>query len=272
MEHIPRIVEHVKAEAFLTSFLTSCSDVLVEPQGVFSRNYNDDIISFEVSDEIKNKYTLRLSRDSVFHILPEGLFFVENKLRELAKKNDTDKFKQEEERITREKKRICLFFQPFDTVYFRLRFELEQKLNDLTKNRIRVLIDKLFDVFPLQTDNRLIRKIIPLIPFASEIRGNTRLMKDVLKAVFYPTTMIDIFLIKKRKVTGVMGNVLSIIVHIEKLSATQFMNLQMEANVFAPFFYEWFIPVDLDYQLKIKDTREPFVLGKAMTLDYNTYL
>jgi len=272
MKHIPRIAEHVKAEAFLTSFLTSCSDVMVEPQGVFSRNYNDDVISFEVSYENSNKYSLQISRDSVFHILPEGLFFEENKLRELAKQNNTDKFKQEEERIIKEKKRIRLFFQPFDTVYFRLHFELEQKLNQLTKNRIRVLIDKLFNVFPLQSDNRLIQKIIPVIPFASEIRGNICLMKDVLKAVFYPATRIDMFLIKKRKVTGVLGNVLSIIVHIEKLSAAQFMNLKQEADVFAPFFYEWFIPVDLDYQLKIKDTNERFVLGKAMTLDYNTYL
>ena len=271
MKNIPLPVENIKAESLLTTFLTSCSDVFIEPQGVFSRNYNNDVISLEISDEINNKLTLKTSRDSLFHILPEGLFFVENKLRDLAKKNNTEKFKQEEERITKEKLKIRLFFQPFDTVYFKLRFELEKKLNKLSTSRNQILFDELFDVFPLQSDNTLIRKIKPLIPLASEIRGNKHLMKDALKAVFFPAK-IELFTIKRRRDSGDLRSMLKINVHIENLSAAQFRNLKKEADEFARFFYEWFIPVDLDYEFKIKDTKQRFGLGKTMTLDYNTYI
>lgn len=273
MKKFPSPVEHIKAETLLSTFTSSCSDILIETQGVFSRNYNDDVISLEVSDEYKNFLTLALSRDSVFHILPEGLFFKEEVLRELAKKGDSDKFKAEEERIRKEKKKILLFFQPFDTVYFRLRFELEKQLNKLSENRIKALTDKIFDVYPIEEDakNPFIRRIVPLLPYASEIRGNMLLMKDVLKKAFYPA-QIDLYTIRQRKESGNWKSLLKIIVHIEKLSAAQFRNLKKEADVFGRFFYEWFLPVDLEYHLKIKDTRERFVLGKAMTLDYNTYL
>ena len=96
--NFPKPLEHIKAETYLTSFLDSCKVVLVEPEGVFSRNYANDLIEVD-TDEFDKKLVLKLSRDSVFHILPEGMFFVENKLREIAKKGDLDQFKAEAESI-----------------------------------------------------------------------------------------------------------------------------------------------------------------------------
>jgi hypothetical protein len=268
---IPRPIENVKAELFLAAFLESCADVVVEPAGVFSRNYDEDLIAVDVNDEHSGKMTVRLSRDSLFHILPQGLFFKENILKDLSKQNAPDKFRHEEERILKEKRKILSFFQPFDTTYFRLRFEFEKKLNELAANRLQILFDELFDVFQLDSDNPLIRKIIPLLPLASEIRGNRYVMRDVLQGVFFPSH-VEMFMQKSRSASGKAGNKLKINVYIEKLSATQFRNLIKEAEVFIRFFYEWFLPVDLDYELKIKDKKERFVLGKAMTLDYNTFI
>jgi len=270
MRDIPCPIKHIKAESYLASFLDSCANVNIEPQGVFSRNYDDDVMTIEYGDEANHPLIVQLSRDSLFHILPEGLFFIENNLRDIAKKNDTEKFKQEEERITKEKKKIRLFFQPFDTTYFRLRFDLEKTLNKLAENRTQLILDEIFDVFPLDTDNPHIRKIIPLLPIASEIRGNNYILKDVLKGVFFPAK-VALYRIKKRK-SGRLMNTLKINIYIEKLPAVDFRNLQKEADIFAKFLYEWFLPVDCDYEFKIKDKSERFVLGKAMTLDYNTYL
>ena len=271
MKNFPKPVEHIKAEAYLTSFLESCRDVVIEPRGVFSRNYADDIISVEY-DEYKNKLVMQLSRDGTFQILPESLFFVENKLREIGKKGDPEKFKQEEERIRLEKQKIISFFQPFDMTYFKLRFELEKILNSMSTNRIPIILDELFSVYDLNTENPLIRKIIPLIPIASEIRGNKSLLKDVLHILFYPAEA-EMFLLKRRnKKTGIKKNVLKINVYIEKLSAKEFRNLKKQSDELAAFFYEWFLPVDMGYEFKIKDKNERFGLGKAMTLDYNTYL
>ena len=274
MQNIPRPIENIKAEAYLTSFLNTCRDVNIEPQGVFSRNYAEDVISVESDVEMNEKLTLSLSRDSLFHILPEGLFFVEYKLRELGKKNDPEKFKLEEERIQKEKKRIRLFFQPFDTTYFRLRFELEKKVNGLAENRTQFILNKLFDAFSFEKedkDNSLIRKILPLLLFAPEIRGNKHLLKDVLKGVFFPAK-VDLFVLKKRQPSGLSETVMKVNVYIKKLSSKQFKDLKKEADVFALFFQEWFVPVDNRLEFKIKDNSERFILGKALTLDYNTYL
>lgn len=274
MQNIPRPIENIKAESYLTTFLDSCKDVNIELQGVFSRNYEDDIIAVDVDLETNKKWIVSLSRDSLFHILPEGLFFVEYKLRELGKKNNPEKFKLEEERIQKEKKKIRLFFQPFDTTYFRLRFELEKKLNELAGNRSQFIFDKIFDVFPFDTedtDNPLIRKILPLLLFSSEIRGNKYLLKDVLKSVFFPAK-VDLFVVRKRHASGLRETVMKVNVYIKKLSAKQFMELKKEADVFARFFREWFVPVDNGFEFKIKDNSERFIFGKAMTLDYNTYI
>jgi len=295
MKKFPKPIEHIKAETYLTSFLESCRDVIIEPHGVFSRNYADDIISVD-NDEFGNKLVLQLSRDGIFHILPESLFFIENKLRDLGKKGDPEAFKQEEERIRLEKEKIKAFFQPFDLTYFKLKFELEKKLNSLSENRIPIIMEELFSVFDFngyskdtekhppapfkggddrvkggEVRNSMIRKILPVIPIASEIRGNKNLLTDLLHILFYPAE-IEMFLLKRRNKAGVRKNVLKINVYIEKLSAKQFRNLKKEGDEFAKFFYEWFLPVDLGYEFKIKDKNEPFGLGKAMTLDYNTYL
>ena len=269
--NLPQTVENIKAESFLASFLESCSDINIDPQGVFSRNYNEDIIGIDIDSEAKEKMTIQLSRDGLFHILPEGIFFKENELREIGRKKNTEKFKLEEERINKEKQKIRLFFQPFDTAYFRLRFELEKKLNEIATNRIRIFFDELLDVFPVNLENPYIKKVIPLIPVSSEIRGNARILKDILKAVFFPAK-IEMQNRIKQKTTGNSGRIMKITVHIEKLSAEEFRNLKKEADVFACFFYEWFLPVDLEYQFKVKDTKEQFILGSPMTLDYNTYL
>jgi len=267
MTHLPRPVENVKAELFLSAFLESCSDVVVEPAGVFSRNYDEDLIAIDNGDGHSGKMTVRLSRDSLFHILPQGLFFKENALKDLSKQNASDRFKHEEERILKEKRKILSFFQPFDTTYFKLRFDLEKKLNELSVNRLQILFGEFFDVFQLDSDNPLIRKIIPLLPFASEIRGNKYVMRDVLQGVFFPSH-VEMSIQKKDKA----ANRLMINVYIEKLSAVQYRNLLKETEAFIRFFYEWFLPVELDYELKIKNKKERFILGKAMTLDYNTHI
>ena len=271
MKNLPQPVENIKAESFLTTFLDSCSDVTIEHRGVFSRNYNEDVVDVEIDSDSSDKINIRLSRDSLFHILPEGLFFAEYKLREAGKKNNSEKFRSELERINKEKKKILSFFQPFDSTYFRLRFELEKELNSIAENRIRILTNELLDVFPINSENNLIRKIIPLIPFASEIRGNKRILKDMLQDVFSPAT-IEMQNIKRRSSTGIVERIMKIIVNIEKLSSKEFNSLRKDIETFARFFYEWFLPVDLGYELKIKDTKERFILGNSMTLDYNTYL
>ena len=248
MKKLPRPVENIKAESFLTTFLESCSDVTIEHEGVFSRNYNEDMI--DVGADCDEKINIRLSRDSLFHILPEGLFFAGNRSKEAAYGDSA------------EKQKLLAFFRPFDTAYFRLRFALEKELNAMAAGKTEVLMDELLDIFVVDKEHPLIRKITPLMPLASEIRGNRRVLKDILEELFLPAP-VEVLKNPKRY---------KIVVHIKKLAAKEFNNQKKDADILARCVYEWFLPVDSECILKIKDTTERFILGNSLTLDYNTYL
>jgi hypothetical protein len=208
----------------------------------------------------------------LFHILPEGLFFRENELRKVAKEKNAEKFKALEEKIIREKKKILSFFYPFDKTYFGLRFELEQKLNEFADNRTQIWIDKLLNIYGLNEEkNALIRRILPLLPLASEIRSNKMIWRDILKSIFSPAK-VDVRIAEKRNSAGIKRSVVKTTIHIEKLSNEEFISIQKDVDCFAYFFYEWFIPADMGYEFKVKDVKEQFVLGKDLTLDYNTLL
>ena len=263
--------ENIKAEAFLASLKDSISEMGLEFQGVFSRNYHNDIIDcdvYTVSDT--DKFDFWLSRDGLFHILPEGLFFEEDLLRKIDKEKNREKFKATSEKIKKEKEKIRLFFHPFDKTYFVLRFELEKKLNEIANNKTQLLINELFDIYKINSDNQLVNRIKPLLLIASEIRGNRMIMGDILKNLFFPAK-VDIRIADKYISSGNTRKCFKVTIHIEKLSNKKYRSIKKDLDVFVQFFYEWFLPADMGYEFKIKDIKETFVLGKDLTLDYNTY-
>ena len=273
MKDLSQKHENIKAESFLTSLMESIADTNLEFQGVFSRNYLNDIILVDYEKVMdKQLLNIKLSRDSLFHILPEGLFFRENELRKAAKEKNEEKFKALEEQIIREKQKILSFFYPFDKTYFGLKFDLEKQINEFADNRTQILMDTLFDIYNLaEENNHLIRRIIPLLPLASEIRSNKMIWRDILKNIFFPAC-VDVRIAEKRNVEGIKRPIVKATIHIEKLSNEEFISIKKTVDPFARFFYEWFIPADMGYEFKVKDIKERFVLGKPLTLDYNTQI
>ena len=273
IEDLSSNLDLIKAESFMTSMMESIEGINLEFQGVFSRNYYNDIFYID-HEKIMDKFQLniKLSRDSLFHILPEGLFFRENELRKAAKEKNIEKFKALEEKIVREKKKILSFFYPFDKTYFGLRFELERKLNELAENRTQIWIDKIFNIYGINdVKNKLILRLLPLLPLASEIRSNKMIWKGVLQSIFFPAK-VDVRIASKTDSANIRREIVKTTIHIEKLSNDEFMSIKEDVDTFAHFFYEWFIPVDMGYEFKVKDVKEIFVLGKDLTLDYNTQL
>jgi hypothetical protein len=272
MKDLSQNHENIKAESFLTSILDSLSGINLEFQGVFSRNYLNDIIYIDEETVFgKDTLNIRLSRDSIFHILPEGLFFREDELKKIQKEKNVEKFKALSEKIIKEKQKLLSFFYPFDKTYFSLRFELERSLNELAENRSQLLMDSLFGIYQIDEKNNFIRKMIPLLPLASEIRSNKMIWRDIFKNIFYPAN-VDVRIVEKPNVAGLMRGCAKTTLHIEKLSNSEFKKIKKDVDVFAYFFYEWFMPADMGYEFKIKDKRERFKLGGEMTLDYNTQI
>ena len=260
--------KEIKAESLLLQM--SCDDNLfVQMEGVFFRNYSEDLMNFEKEEGYS---TVTLSRDSIFHLLPERLFFKENSL--INERKHFFDFNEEYKELKKKKKEILSFFYPFDTILFKLSLDLEQKLNLFAKAGNEIFIKYFLDESVVQTrqclvsDNtsesdNYIDKLRLLLPFVSQIRGNLPLLVDLLKIIFsaYKVEIKEIAPFKKR-----------FIIQIEGLSKEEYLAMDRALVPFFDFLHCWFLPVELICDFRIKDFQQLFKLGEPLILDYNTNL
>ena len=238
--------QDVKAESILS--LYGLADAVVEMKGIFHRNYSPDLMSNPT-----DKDRIELSRDSIYHQLPEGLFFTDNDL------NNSENLKEK-------KRKRKFFFQPFDIEYFNLSLKVEQKINTIfgkylfnlnglsNWNISQETIDDAFNVLNLSD-------------FVSEIRGNELLIINILKMI------LNIEKIELMKNTHAdCGIQKTFIIHIPKLSAEEYFQKNHQIAKMFEVFKEYFLPFDIDYDFKIKDKQQKFLLYEDLILDYNTNL
>jgi len=248
-----------KAEVLLSAWDID-PDFDVQMEGVFPRNFEDDLIGIENGDE---KPVVTLSRDGIFHLLPEGLFFPENMLKNESRRSYD--FKREHTELKKRKKEAMSFFKFFDTEFFKLDWALENKVNDFAKNGTTILNNSFLSEANTDTttDNRYIAKIKTLLPFASQIRGNIPLLVDILKCVISveKIEVVKIGLFHQR-----------FMVYKEGLNSGEYMDMDKELTTFFDYFCHWFLPFELQYDFRIKDDKQTFTLGNPLILDYNTHL
>jgi hypothetical protein len=253
----------LKAET-LVSISNLKDDFVVQMDGVFYRNYTEDLISTEQDLE---RNTVTLSRDSIYHILPEKLFFDDISTKGIGKRNFT--FAENYEEVLRKRKEILSFFQPFDTSFFKLSLELEHKLNALSETG-----NSYFNVFflneikpnsrtPKADADKYIPKLKLLLPFVSQIRGNFPLLIDLLRNIF-EANQIEVKEIEPLK--------RRFIIHKEGLNKEEYLAMDKELVPFFDFLQHWFLPLEMKYDYRIKDYKQPFILGESLILEYNTNL
>jgi len=252
------------------------TDLNVQMDGIFSRNYEPDLLNTDIE---KDHTTITLSRDGIFHLLPEKLFFEENMLRPKGKRYF--EFNEKYKELTQKKKEILAFFKPFDTEFFKLNLELEKKQNELAEigNEIfqKLFIEEIELIINTQANNifrpehqnskpepdKNIDALKKLLPFVSQIRGNFPLIIDLLKNIL-SVDKIEIKEIKPLKKR--------FIIHKEKMNKEEYMNMSKALIPFFDFLQKWFIPVELTCDFQIKDYQQRFILGEELILDYNTNL
>jgi hypothetical protein len=218
----------------------------------FARNYSEDLLHIDAD---KDSTTVFLSRDGIYHLLPKGLFFTENQLNEEKKrKND---FKSAYDKMKKQKKEAQSFFQPYDTELFKLSVEEERKINSLFFAGNKVWLSDLPEI----SKNEYINKLIPLLPYASQLRGDFPLLIDLLKFIFE---------VEKIEIKELKPLHSRFIIHKEGLSKEQYLAMDEEIKTFFNFFSHWFLPVEKEYDFRIKDCKHPFKLEKGVVLDYNT--
>jgi len=248
--------EGIKAETLLSLYdIKENLNVIME--GVFSRNYSEDIIHIEHDNDSVN---LALSRNGLFHLLPEGLFFDEKMLQNVEKRGFDFKSKYTE--FKKQKKEIELFFQPFDTAYFNLNLDLEHKLNHVTEMGNDFFMEFL-DNSENETSNEYIAALQKMLPFASQMKGNVALLVDILK---------NVLSVEKIKVRETAYFSSRFIIYKDGLTKAEYHAMDYDLKQLFVFLRHWFLPVEREYDYRIKSNPQPFILKESLILDYNTYL
>jgi hypothetical protein len=270
-------IEDVKAESIIAVMFDDTNPE-IRSQGCFYRNYNEDIIRAG-NESDRESIVVELSRDGIYHLLPEILFFLENRL--IIKKQKSisnteianeSAIKDEIKKQTAEKKYLLAFFKFFDSQYFKTSLSLEKEVFEIENLQTKLFLKHFLEYDLNKEENIYIIKITPLLIYSSQIRGDLILLPKILSAVLnHKVEMI------KRNVfidqTSESIALIEFIIHVQGLSVNEYQEL---SALYMPFFalvYERFLPVGMEYNYKIKDTAQALSLCEnQIILDYNTQL
>ena len=243
MEHKhPNIhIQELKAETVAS--LQDLQNFVVEMKGIFYRNYSPDLLSNPNSKDV-----IELSRDSVFHLLPEGLFF----------EKGSKKFQEKKEKAR-------ALFQFFDTEYFALSLKLEKEINRICKKSQFGLADFLCRDTVSKAEADML-SLVSMSGFVNAIRGNEGLIIDILKEVL---NVSKIELIKHTCSTSCPSIQKTFIIHIANLSAEQYQQENQPIYKVFEVVKDYLLPFEIQYHFKIKDRKQDFKLGKKLILGYN---
>ena len=260
-QYIP--IGDLKAETWLNTHFPEDIPLRISTKGTFYSNYCEDLLEMDTSKVLANRVSL--SRDGLFHLLPEALFVEDNRLLDPKQKNKP---------LAPEKEQILNFFVPFDTEYFQVSLGLNKRVGEMETSMVDDLLKSLYDIDIQDIHNELIRKAAPLLLQASEIRGDYVLIARLMTAITGFRTNIDPAWRTCRTYSGEKHSrtVARIVFHIPDLSNHEYRRRYDELGDFVEFMTEWFFPADQELEYKIKDEHHPFVLDGSITLDYNTCL
>lgn len=151
-------------------------------KGLHKRNAYSDIIDIEQGD--KDTLLVDIARNSLYDALPEYMFHPIDRFNELPKLEEKERFAEEYEKQEKEKENARRFFAPIDTMLFKLRMDVRERLLPYCESN-KALIDIIADEMTQeQKDNRFIQQVMPFLPSCKIIRGNKTLMTFMLRKVF----------------------------------------------------------------------------------------
>jgi Type VI secretion, TssG len=188
----------IKCEALLNHALGSGlrkDDFVVLNNGHFFREYRPDVYGVEMLEDtwMRQALQLRLSRNGLYDLLPEGIFHQpllnRNNVISAAEMAAASKADRHKENTTRK------FFQPVENGLFMQRLEIEQvEERMLTAIEDGMLTDYFFEFWglPATLNHESAMLIIFLLPYAHIIAGNVPLMQQCLGVLLNEKVKIEI--------------------------------------------------------------------------------
>ncbi len=274
----------INSEVILADLLERGLDfnkIIIEYKGLFKRNYSKDILDVYI-DGIKDILVFVLSRDSMYDILPEGVFH------SVFGNLSSDNYKKEIEKQKKEEANARKFFRPFDNEFYYQKLKLETELIKFYRNPDYFFQELYFSNVPIP--ERFIKKLTSYILFADNIIGNIELTAQCLSDIIgekvehskyfrsgnkvgndideghkikEPSLGVNLicggFISEERDIwefSVILGENPSIAKFIDKENGYIFKVIEI--------FYEYFIPYEIEVNTKvICDKSEPFVLSET---------
>ena len=245
--------KEIKAETWIVAHFPFQKEWIVRQKGIFCRNYSGDLRSCDPDNQ-----TIELSRNGLFEILPNALFYTGREL--LGKDED---FKWTEKVLKQRRDRIKTVILPFDSSYFNHSLALENKLNETLTDKTDIVLKEFFGDDFANERNPYIRRMAPMVTQAACIRGDYRFLCKVVSLVLGYKTEIRMIHDRVR-----------FIVNRPDLSHADFLDYLNELEPFFRFVEDWFIPFELRCEFKVRDyTRDDRFEGtNKLLLDYNATL
>ena len=177
VEEISKIADNIKSEIIVAGILEagiSPREIQIENQGNFARPYSKDLLEAATIDWYRHEtlLRLRLSRNGIYDLLPEGVTHRQQVLdegsEELSTLTNWYKVRKSEEAAARK------FFRPFEQEFFFHSVRLEQEEHDMLYNSSAIFHDFLADFWDiageLQPEYEIV--LLNIMPFLHEIAGD----------------------------------------------------------------------------------------------------
>lgn len=248
-------MEDLRAETLLAQHYPDVDEWTVRHDSFFRRNYVNDLQRCDPGTR-----QIFTSRNGLYQVLPEKMFFDEQELRNKNGREFTARVNE----IMEQEQTIKSYFMPFDTAFFNLSMQIERAASEAVRQSISNMLKRFFD-FDLENEpNRYIRRFAPMLLHVSRIRGDIRLISDLLSHVFRcPVTWENTSPIEIR-----------FVIHKRGLVQETHREFMEQLGPFFGFLQDWFLPVPVSMTFAIKDFKQAFVLSDTapLVLDYNTQL
>lgn len=243
----------IKAELLISALWDKIDEWTVSYDGTFNRNYAEDIVEADI-----NMGEITLSRNGIYDVLPELIFFRTNDLSSL----DSRDFKEQDDKLHLRKNHIIGFFKPFDSMLFNKSVQLEKLLNECEDDSLQSLLLHYFDYDITEEKNIFVKKFAPMMLFAARLRGDFRKLSAILSAV---TDCFVTYFVKKRHVRFIIIK--------ENLNSAEYKQFTSELKPLFDMVEEKFIPFDAQFDYRVKDYSHDFAFRGdfPLLLDYNTY-
>lgn len=250
--HIDNFQE-LRAELLLTTLYPEVQEWEAKYGSFFSRNYTGDLRNVEDN-------TVTLSRNGLYDILPEKLFFDDSELRFLESRDLGFKLSE----VYEEEKNIMTYFRPFDSFLFNQSVRLQKIVNHIVDHKTEMLLKLLFDYDIDAETNPYVRMMAPLLIHVADIRADIDLIAKILSEI------LDC----KVEYRILSPDNLLFIVNKLQLDSKGYASFMKELKPLFDFVQYWFMPMETECDYRVKDFEQRFILSeeRALVLDYNTQL